>query len=443
MKEEKLVRGLGRWDLTAVAVNTIIGTGIFILPAGVFGLIGSYSLMAFVACAVIVGLIVLCFSEVSSRFETTGGMYLYARKAFGPEIGFEVGWLYWVVRVATFAANCNALLLYVGFFVDGADTGLPRIAIISVVVLGITIVNLIGVRESAIMINIFTVGKIVPLLLFAGVGLFFIEPANFDFSAPPQYANFPVAVLLLIYAYVGFEAAVIPAGEIKDPQKNVPFALLTALGFCAILFFIVQLVAIGTLPALAQSKTPLSDAAGLFVGKFGAGFIAIGALISVLGNLNGGFLASSRIPFAMAEQNEVPKVFGRTHEKYKTPYVAIILTAAVIFALTIFTSFLTAVTIATTTRLLVYTTTCLALPVFRQRSDIPAARFKAPFGILTAVLSLGLIMWLLTNVDFAKEGLAIIIAISVGILIFAGYKRLKTSESWPESDQLDPDSSLA
>src|SRR5688500_14942157 len=171
MTEEKLVRGMGRWDLTVVAINTIIGTGIFILPAGVFGLIGSFSLMAFVACAVIVGLIVLCFSEVSSRFQLTGGMYLYGREAFGPEIGFEVGWLYWIVRVATFAANCNAMLAYLGFFLPGSNEGLARVAIITTVVVGITIVNLLGVRETAIVTNVFTVGKILPLLIFAGVGI--------------------------------------------------------------------------------------------------------------------------------------------------------------------------------------------------------------------------------------------------------------------------------
>src|SRR6186713_685069 len=191
MTDEKLVRGIGLWDLTAVAINTIIGTGIFILPAGVFGLIGSFSLIAFVACAVIMGLIVLCFSEVSSRFQSTGGMYLYAKEAFGPEIGFEVGWLYWIVRVATFAANCNAMLAYIGFFVGGANEGAARVAIISVVVIGITLLNLLGVRETAIATNIFTVGKIVPLIIFAVVGLFFIQPTNFDFSIAPPAGAFP------------------------------------------------------------------------------------------------------------------------------------------------------------------------------------------------------------------------------------------------------------
>ena len=158
MTEEKLVRGISRWDLTAIAVNTIIGTGIFILPARVTGLIGGYSLLAFVACAFIVAFIVLCFAEVSSRFQSTGGMYLYAREAFGSAVGFEVGWLYWIVRVTTFATNCNALLIYLAFFFPSVGEGYWRILIVSLVVLIITIVNFIGARESTIMTNIFTIG---------------------------------------------------------------------------------------------------------------------------------------------------------------------------------------------------------------------------------------------------------------------------------------------
>ncbi|HVE56085.1 MAG TPA: APC family permease, partial [Pyrinomonadaceae bacterium] len=317
--EEKLVRGISRWDLAAIAVNTVIGTGIFLLPAKVTGLIGNYSLFAFAVCAAIVALIVVCFAEVSSRFETTGGMYLYAREAFGSAVGFEVGWLYWIVRVTTFATNCNALLIYLGFFFPEANQGVWRYAIVSFVVLLISIINFLGVRQSTWMTNIFTVGKIVPLLIFALVGMFFINPQNFTFGETPAVGKFSEAVLVLIYAFVGFEAAVIPAGETKDPQKAVPFALLTALVFCAVLFMIIQIVSIGTLPGLAASERPLADAAGNFLGTYGAAFIAIGALVSILGNLNGGYLASSRIPFAMAEQNELPQILAKTHSKFKTP----------------------------------------------------------------------------------------------------------------------------
>ena len=422
MTEEKLVRGINRWDLTAIAVNTIIGTGIFILPARITGLIGSYSLLAFVVCAVIVAFIVLCFAEVASRFRATGGMYLYAREAFGSAIGFEVGWLYWIVRVTTFATNCNALLIYLGFFFPSATVGYWRILIVTSVVALITTVNYLGVRESTVMTNIFTVGKIAPLLIFTAVGVFFIEPANFSFAAAPEYAKFSEAILVLIYAFVGFEAAAIPAGETKDPQKNVPFALLTALVFCVALFITIQIVAIGTLPGLADSKTPLADAAGNFMGSFGASFIAVGALISILGNLNGGFLAASRIPFAMAEQKELPQMLARTHEKFKTPTISLLLTAAVVFVFTLQTSFFAALTIATITRLLVYATTCASLPIFRRRNDVPEAKFIAPFGVVAAVLSLLLIVWLLTNVDFRKEGLTIVIAAAVGLIVCFAYR---------------------
>lgn len=419
MAEEKLIRGIGRWDLTAIAINTIIGAGIFGLPSRVHALIGSYSLIAFVLCALIIGLIVYSYAEVSSRFSSTGGPYLYAKEAFGSLVGFEVGWLYWIVRVTTFAANCNLFVTYLGFFIQDADKGALRIVFITLVLLVITTINLLGVRESAVATNIFTVGKIVPLVIFIAVGLFFIQPANFTFEAVPEYGTFSSAVLLLIYAFVGFEAAVIPAGETKDPEKNVPFAILAGLGVVAVLYLLIQIVSIGTLPGLAASQRPLADAATVFLGVFGAAFITAGALISIFGNLNVGVLSATRLLFGMSEQRELPPILARTHRRFKTPYISILLTAVVIFILTVQSSFITALTIATITRLIVYATTCLALPVFRRRSDLPAAPFNAPLGIAAAVLSLALIVWLLTNVDFAKEGLAILIAAGVGLLLYA------------------------
>jgi basic amino acid/polyamine antiporter, APA family len=225
----------------------------------------------------------------------------------------------------------------------------------------------------------------------------------------------------LIYAFAGFEATVIPAGETKDPQKNMPFALLTALAFIAVLFILIQIVAIGTLPGLGESQRPLADAAGNFLGSFGSSFIIVGALISVLGNLNGGFLTTSRIPFAMSEQKELPQILAKTHARFKTPYVSIILTSVVIFVFTIRTSFATALTIAVITRLLVYAATCASLPVFRARKDIPAAKYTAPFGIVAAVLSLLLIVWLLIQVDYKNEGLVMLIMAAIGLVIYFAY----------------------
>ncbi len=424
MSNEQLVRGIGRWDLTAIAINTIIGAGIFGLPARVHGLIGSYSLIAFILCAIIIGFIVLCYAEVSSRFSATGGPYLYAREAFGSVVGFEVGWLYWIVRITTFAANCNLFVTYLGFFDERIATGAGRAVVIGAIVVLLAGVNLIGVKQSALMTNLFTAGKLIPLFIFVLVGMFFIQPANFNFDVVPQYDTFSKAVLLLIYAFVGFEIAVVLGGETKDPQRTMPFALMVAVLVVAILYILIQIVSIGTLPNLATSERPLADAAASFMGAFGAAFITVGALVSILGNLNVGLLGSSRLLFAMGEQKDLPGVVSTTHPKSKTPYVAIIFSAIVILFLTIFSSFITALAIATITRLLVYATTCLALPVFRKRGDAPEAKFLAPAGIVAAVLSLLLIVWLLTQVDFAKEGLPILIAAVVGLAVYLPYKFL-------------------
>jgi amino acid transporter len=435
MSEEKLVRGISRWDLTAIAINTIIGAGIFGLPAKATALIGSWSLLAFVVCALIIGLVVLCFAEVSSRFQSTGGMYLYAKEGFGSVVGFEVGWLYWIVRVTTFAANCNLLLASISFFYPIPKEGYLRMALITLIVVFLTAINFIGVKQSTRLTNIFTVGKIVPLVIFATVGLFFISPANFNFSVTPDYTAFSSATLLLIYAFVGFEAAVIPAGESKNPKKDMPIALLTALGVAAFLFILIQIVAIGTLPELAKSETPLADSASVFMGAFGATFITVGAVISILGNLNGGFLATTRIPFAMAEQKELPDFIGKTHQTFKTPYISILLTAIVVLIWTIQSSFFSAVAIATITRLIVYAATCASLPVFRNREDVPKAEFTAPLAMVVVILSLILIVWLLmfgvfsddwlqkvlsgqfSEITFKSDGFQILVAAEIGLFL--------------------------
>ena len=420
--DEKLIRGLGRVDFTAIVINGIIGAGIFGLPGKVYAQIGSWSLFAFVLCGLIVALIVLCYAEVGSRFSASGGSYLYARKAFGPAVGFEVGWLFWIVRVTTFAANTNLLVTYFAFFVPSASQSAMRIAVISVVVLLITVVNLIGIRESAVMTNIFTVGKLLPLFVFVLVGMFFIQPANFNFDVVPEYSAFSSAVLLLIYAFVGFEGSVAVSGETREPAKTVPFGLIAAMSLVTIIYIAVQIVSIGTLPGLATSERPIADAAVGFLGPFGAAFISIGVITSILGNINTGLLSATRTLFGMSEQRDLPAVFDRTHPKYKTPYVSIIVTATVMLVLTIQSSFLTAVALATIARLLFYATTCLALPIFRRREDMPKAPFSVPFGVAAAILSIGLIVWLLSNVDYTKEGLTVIVAAVVGLVIYAALR---------------------
>jgi APA family basic amino acid/polyamine antiporter len=418
MADENLIRGIGRWDLIPIVINSIIGAGIFLLPSKIAALTGSYSLIAYLVCAMIIGLIILCYAEVSSRFSSTGGPYLYAREALGPVAAFEVGWLYLVVRTASFAVNLNVFVDYFAFFWPSATEPALRIGIVGIVVFTLATINIIGVRQTAVMTNIFTVGKLLPIFAIAVIGLFYLQPENFRFDPVPQYTSFSNAVLILIYAFFGFEIALIPAGEVKDPQRNFPFALLAALGAVAVIYILVQVVCIGTLSGLAASEKPLADAASNFMGPFGATFITAGALISILGNANVGLLGGSRMVFAMGERRELPVILSKTHAKFKTPHVSIALNALIIFVFTIQFSFLTALLTATIARLLVYATSCLSLIIFRRRGNLPDARFSIPFGVVTAISSLLLIGWLMTNVDFRNEGLPIIVVAAIGLAFY-------------------------
>jgi len=419
--KEGLVRGIRRWDLVAMTINGIIGAGIFGLPAKVYALIGTYSLLAFVACAGVVILIILCFAEVSSRFEDTGGPYIYARAAFGQSVAFEIGWLIWLARLTAFGANCNLLVNYLTYFWSSANQPAFRATIIVAVVLVLTVVNLVGIRQAAIVSNIFTIGKLIPILIFIAVGLFFLNPSAFEFGPAPGSGAFSQSVLLLVYAFTGFEMATIPAGEVKNPQTNLPYALLIAIAVVGFCYILIQIVCVGTLPELAQSQKPLADAGVRFLGALGGTIISAGAIISITGNLNVLILSGSRVPFAMAEQKQLPSVIGRIHPTFSTPYIAIVINAILMLVLTLSSSFVQALTISTIARLVTYGATCLALPILRSRSNNSAAIFKLPLGNLVAGLSLVLIVWLLAH-STLQEAKATTIAAAVGLLIFLSYR---------------------
>ncbi len=423
-KPEGLIRGIRRWDLVAIAINGIIGAGIFGLPSRVFAKTGSYSITAFIVCALVVILITLCFAEVSSRFSETGGPYLYAREAFGSTVGFEVGWLMWLARLTAFAANCNLLIDYLGYFWPQASTLYWREAIIIVVVALLTTVNIIGVRDTARLSNIFTIGKLIPMIFFIATGFFFLNPETYSFADRPTYSAFSSSVLMLIYAFTGFEMAVIPAGEIRDPQRNLPLAILTAIGVVTLLYISIQIVCIGTLPGLATSQRPLADASTVFLGKAGGAIISAGVIVSIIGNLNVLILAGSRLPFAMSEGGELPRVFSATHNRFRTPHIAILITTAVMLALTLWSTFSKQVSLSVIARLLSYGVTCAALLVFRRNKNMRPAMFKAPAGVAVAVIALALAAWLLSNSPLldARDSA---IAAAVGLLIYFGYKMFR------------------
>jgi amino acid transporter len=424
--QKGLIRGIRRWDLVAVAINGTIGAGIFGLPSKAYALVGPYSVITFIVCALVVGLIVLCSAEVGSRFSETGGPYLYAREAFGPIAGFEVGWLLWLARVTAFAANSNLLIDYLGYFYPGIGAGTLRVVTIIAIAVALAAVNVLGVRDAALFSNVFTIGKLIPIALFVGAGLFFLDPGNFSPAPAPAFSSFTQSTLLLVYAFTGFEMAIIPAGETRDPQRNLPFAILTSLSLVAVLYILIQVVCVGTLPELAASNRPLADASERFLGVVGATVITLGVAISIIGNLVVVLLAAARLPFAMASDHKLPKVFAATHDRFRTPHVSIIATAVVMLALALSGTFTSIVAVSVIARLLAYIAICVALIVLRRRDEREMrfkAQFKVPAGVAVSIATLGLCAWLLANgYGSARQVMNATAAAAVGLLIYGAYK---------------------
>src|SRR5687768_9223832 len=315
----QLKRSIGKWSLVLLIINSIIGAGIFGLPSKVFGLSGVYSLLAFGACAVVVMVFILCFAEVSSRFDKTGGPYTYAYTALGKFPGFMTGWLLLLSRIFNYATLINLLVIYLSFFSTAFNQPGLRIVCIIGLTSFFTFINHIGVKDSTRVNNILTIAKLLPLTLFIIIGLFNIRPGSLSPEQSFEFSSFSTSVLLLVFAFGGFESVLINTGEITNPRKNLPFALITGFIFITVFYCLIQLVSIGTLPGLASSEKPLADAANLFMGKWGGILIASGAVISITGTLNAIVLGGSRLPYAFSSEGQFPSIFSFIHPKRRTP----------------------------------------------------------------------------------------------------------------------------
>jgi amino acid transporter len=412
-----LVRGLRRWDLVALVINSIIGAGIFGLPSRAFALAGSYSLLAFLVSAFAIFLVILCFAEVGSRFNGTGGSYLYARATFGPLVGFQVGWLMWLGRIAAFASLANLFVAYLGYFAPATSANPWRALAIVAVISALAVANIVGIRVTAAVTNALTIGKLIPLCLLIVIGLFFVDPDRYSLAPPVRFGPFSQTALLLVFTYMGFEGAAIPAGEMRDPTRHLPFALLAGLAVVALVYLLVQVVCIGTLPDLARSERPLSDAGLRFLGAPGATVIAAGALVSIGGTLNALMFATPRLLFAMGENLQLPRLFAATHARFRTPVAAIVLTSVVTLSVTLFSTFISALTISAIVRLAAYTTTCAALSVLRRRTDLPRAAFPIHAGHVVSGIAVILSIWLLSNSPWNELRLASI-AVAVGFFLY-------------------------
>jgi len=386
-----LRRALGRWDLTAIGVNQVIGGAIFLMPAQVAAQIGGWSPIAFVLMGLASMSVALCFAEVGSRFEGTGGPYLYTRAAFGPFVAFEVGWMQWFTRASSQASIMAGIAVALGYYWPAVTVGWPRHLLLTAVTATLAWINVRGIRQSAWLVNALTVGKLVPLALFIIVGLSFIRPAALASLPPITPAQASTAALMLIFVFGGYDVVPVPAGEALDPRRHVPFALVMTIVVVTAVMTLAQIVAQSVLPDLAAHKTPIADAAAVMVGSGGALLIGIGSVLSMTGNNAGQVLTGSRMLFALAEHGELPAVFGRIHPRFRTPANAVVFTSAVALALAVSGSWEKIAIVSALARLVTYTGACAATlqlwrPEFADR--VKPATFTAPLGPLVPIVAI-------------------------------------------------------
>jgi APA family basic amino acid/polyamine antiporter len=415
-----LVRAIGRWTLTALVVNSIVGSGIFGLPSLVSGYVGRWSPLAYLIAAAIVAVIMACFAEVASRFGESGGPYLYAREAFGRFVGIEMGWLAWLVRLTASAAGADLFTNYLAEFWPDVSNPIIRLGVLTILIGFLTFVNYRGVKSGAVVSNVFAVAKLLPLFSFVVAGGMFLlqthpaVPSPTPTGTPVPVRNWLEVVLVLMFAYGGFEGAVVPMAEAKNPRHDAPFALGISLVAIAILYCAVQYVVVAVVPLAAATDRPLAMAAHQMWGSPGAMLITVGALISVYGNLSAHMLNSPRLTFALGERGDAPSIFSRIHPRFRTPDVSILFFAGSVWCLAALGTFKWNVLISSAGRLLGYGFVCAALPVLRRKRP-DAAAYRLPAGNFVAGLGIIFMLVLVSRMRFG-EWIVILVTMVIAFL---------------------------
>src|SRR5690606_7539172 len=384
--EPTMRRAVGRWQLYGLSINDVIGSGIYLLPAAAALLLGPASLWAVLLAGLAVSLLVLCYAQAASYFDQPGGGYLYAREAFGPFVGFEVGWMLLLTRVSSAAALANGLAEAVTHFWPGAASGNLRIAIVTGSLALLVAVNVVGVRAAARTGVFLAIAKVLPLLMFLAIGAMYVDMSQASpLPGPIPLRDLGEAALLLLFAYAGFENLPAAAGEYRNPQRDVPFAMLLMIATVTLLYFAVQRVALGTLPDLAQSQTPLADAAASFSGAWLALALTVGAAVSILGTNSNTVMLGPRYLHAMAMDGYGPRALARIHPRFRTPAAAIITVAVVSLRRAPSGSFVQLALLSVVARLCTYIGTSLSVLVLRRSHGDRGTALHLPGGPLIPI----------------------------------------------------------
>ncbi len=389
---EKLNRSIKTIGFSALAINGLIGAGIFALPAAAAESSGSFSPWMFVICGLLMSTVILSFAQLASHYSNTGGPVVYAQEAFGPIVAFQTGWLLYIGRVTGLAANSNALIIYLGLLFPVFADGFMHSVALTAVILLLTASNVFGVRSAMGTISVLTILKLAPLLLFIAVGVTWFDVEQIFSMKDAPIENVSASLLLLVYAFVGFEGAVIPAGEAKNPKKDIPRALMQTLVFTMILYFLIQSISVSVLSDIVSSKAPLSDAAGIMMGSWGAILLTITAILSITGNLASIFFAAPRMTYALSIEKSLPVWFGRVNEKSKVPTHSIYFFAVLALVLALTGSFVWLAIISSLARLIGFAVCMAVLIKIKIQQQKPL--FERGLQMLLPVAGLTVCIWL-------------------------------------------------
>lgn len=423
--QEKLPRNLGLWGVWMLVVNGLIGAGIFGLPSGAARLAGEYSVLIYVFCALLMLPVILSFAEIGSYFRGTGGPIRYGKLAFGSFVGFQGGWLYYLARLISFAANTVLLTDSIAYFFPIMGEGIGRLISLALTCGLLSLINILGSSESIRSMTLFTIIKFSVLIGLIFAGFLLIGPdviPRFD-SPLPAGSDWGAATLLLIYAFVGFEGAIVPAGEAKHPKRDMPLGLILGLVVVTVIYMLIQLVSQAAVPNLADSNSPLLDASSALFGSTGAVILMIGVATSVLANLISSMFSASRITYALALEKSLPAWFGEVSNKFLTPANSVFFFGIAAFVLAAMGSFTFLAAMTVLSRLFLFIMTCAAIPVLRPRFR-DQGYFILKGGYLIPILGILACLWLMLQVSWTSIWLtAVLIGIGTGLYWLGKYQK--------------------
>lgn len=391
-----LKRDISRLGFSAINVNSVIGAGIFGLPAVVAARAGDFSPWMFFLGGALILTVVLSFARAASLVRETGGMIVYASHAFGPFVGFQTGWLGYVSRMVAMGANTNLLVTYASWFWTPLADDPWRALALTVLIGGMTMLSARGIRHSMTAVFALTAMKLLPLTLLILYGLGRVDLGMLMGASPPPLDGMGETILILLYAFVGFEGTTVTAGEGKQPRRDLPRALIQTIVLIGMLYFLVQVVSMATLPDLGERDAALTAVAEALAGWWGAVIMTLGAVFSIAGNLMSSVLSAPRMSYAMALEGSMPGWFARVHPRFRTPYNSVLFYGAVCLLMALTGSFVWLAAMSTLVRLITYMVCIAALPRLSTRTEATERAFRLPGGLLIPGIAMLLCLWLVT-----------------------------------------------